>query len=174
MENSVIKEITRLRRDIIIVRNPDFRNTTTLHSYVLGARHVTGSDCLFMDADLLINPCSFQNFLKSCKTAEPRLAITKAKTNDAVYVDLDENGLVTDFNRVRKTPFEWANISWLPTHLLKPQDNTNVYTYLSRSLPLPATQVEAYEVDTEEDLIRAQRGIKWLLPDAMLESSPGV
>lgn len=166
MECQVIAEAKRLRSDIIIVRNPDYRNTTTLHSYALGIAYVQNSDCLFMDADLLVTPDTFQHFLSTCNPQEPRLAITMSKTKEAVFIDLNADNKVTDFHRNKKTKFEWANISWLPTNIFtkhKIQNNMNVYNYLSNLLPIATTQLNAYEIDTEEDVLNAQKQINEII-----------
>ena len=154
LEAEVIDELSRIRPDAIVVRNPAYRSTTTLHSYAAGARGLTG-DCLFMDADLLIVPETFYDFLAQCRPNEPRLALTSSRSTDAVYVEL-ENGLATGFRRDVPTDFEWANISWLPTRVFEKLGQTAVYEHLRTFLPLSVGQVDAYEIDTANDLDRAK------------------
>lgn len=155
METEVIAELARVRPDAIVVRNPGFRITTTLHSYAMGAKGLTG-DCLFMDADLLVVPETFQQFVAGCRPGEPRLALTDARTTDAVFVEvLDE--LVTKFYRDGVAQYEWSNIAWLPTRLFEEIGHTAVYEHLRRYLPMNLGFVESYEIDTAEDLDRAKR-----------------
>lgn len=154
MENEVIAELARIRPDAIVVRNPGFRSTTTLHSYALGAQGLKG-DCLFMDADLLVVPETFHHFLSSCRPGEARLALTMARTIDAVYVEL-ENDKVARFNRDRPTEFEWSNISWLPIAYFADIGHTAVYEHLKRFLPIGAGHLDSYEIDTAQDLDRAK------------------
>ena len=73
MESEVIDELARVRPDAIVVRNPAFRVTTTLHSYAMGAQGMR-SDCLFMDADILVVPETFDQFVAGCREGQPRLA----------------------------------------------------------------------------------------------------
>jgi choline kinase len=155
MEADVIEELTRIRPDAIVVRNPDYRNTTTLHSYAIGARGVTG-DCLFMDADLLIVPHTFNQFIAECRPGEPRLALTSSRSTDAVYVEL-ANGRASAFRRDLPTRYEWANISWLPTRFFEEVGPTAVYEHLRNFLPLNVGEVDAYEIDTVGDLERAKQ-----------------
>jgi choline kinase len=155
MEADVIEELTRIRPDAIVVRNPDFRNTTTLHSYAIGAKGLA-DDCLFMDADLLIVPHTFERFLAGCRAGEPRLALTSSRSTDAVYVELAD-GLAANFRRDLPTRFEWANISWLPTRFFDEIGPTAVYEHLRNYLPLSVGEVDAYEIDTAGDLDRAKQ-----------------
>lgn len=154
MENEVIAELARIRPDAIVVRNPGFRSTTTLHSYEMGARGLKG-DCLFMDADLLVVPETFQQFLDTCRPGEARLALTGARTIDAVYVELEDER-IRRFNRDRPTDYEWSNISWLPVDYFAEIGHTAVYEHLKRFLPLSTGHVDSYEIDTAEDLGRAK------------------
>ncbi len=155
MESEVIDELARVRPDAIVVRNPAFRVTTTLHSYAMGAQGMR-SDCLFMDADILVVPETFDQFVAGCREGEPRLALTRSRSTDAVYVEL-ANGLVSGFRRDRPTDFEWANISWLPTRFFKEIGQTAVYEHLRKHLPLGLGKVDSYEIDTAEDLESARQ-----------------
>jgi choline kinase len=154
MEAEVMAELARVRPDAIVVRNPAFRVTTTLHSYAIGAQGLAG-DCLFMDADILVVPETFDQFVAGCQAGEPRLALTRSRSTDAVYVEM-ENGLVSGFRRDRPTEYEWANISWLPTRFFDEIGKTAVYEHLRRHLPLRAGKLDSFEIDTAEDLERAK------------------
>jgi len=156
-EKEVIAELRKVRDDVIVVRNPGFRSTTTLHSYELGARHVKG-DVLFMDGDMLVEEESFKAFLKSCVPGLPRLAVTKTKTRDAVFVAIEE-GMVTSFRREDPTDYEWANISWLPNDFFAEIGNTPVYEHLCQYLPIAAEELIAYEIDSEQDLALARENL---------------
>ena len=157
-EKAVIAEVKRLRPDAIIVRNPDFRSTTTLHSYAMGARHLKG-DCLFMDGDLLLEPKSFSAFLSACEPNTPMLGITKAKTKDAVFIGVDEGMNVQSFTRVGPADYEWSNIAWLPVSIFETIGHTAVYEHLTNFLPMKTGEVISYEVDTAEDLSLAKSNV---------------
>ena len=157
MEADVIAELARVRPDAIVVRNPAFRVTTTLHSYAMGAQGLSG-DCLFMDADILVVPETFHRFLAECRHDEPRLALTRSRSTDAVYVELEDR-LVSGFRRDRPTEYEWSNISWLPTRFFSEIGQTAVYEHLRRHLPLRAGMLDSYEIDTAADLEHAKQNV---------------
>ncbi|MEJ8311126.1 NTP transferase domain-containing protein [Agrobacterium larrymoorei] len=165
-EKEVISELRKIRPDVLVVRNPGFRSTTTLHSYELGARHITG-DCLFMDGDMLIEKESFKAFLQACRPNEACLAITKTKTRDAVFATV-EDGMVTSFRRDDPTTFEWANISWLPNAYFADIGNTPVYEQLKQFLPMRAHELVAYEIDNEQDLALAKDNIHLFQLEALV------
>ncbi|GMA41073.1 hypothetical protein GCM10025883_31180 [Mobilicoccus caccae] len=158
-EQAVIDEARRHRPDILVVRNPAYASTTTLDSYALGARHL-GQSCLFMDADILFEPGSLGNFVTSCDDA-PVIGYTDAKTVDAVFVAV-ESELVTSFSREQRTPFEWANIAFLPPGYCE-GGARSVYEHLSPRLPLRGRYIDSYEIDRPEDLEMAEKGYIGLL-----------
>ena len=154
LENDVISAALKIRNDLIFVRNPSYRSTTTLSSYVKGAAHID-EPCLFMDADIYFNPDSFDNFLRECqRDSDPIIAITKAKTNDAVYVECEDGHHVTSFFRDRETEWEWANLAFIHPDLLN-EKPIAVFEQLRKNLPIKSVVVDSYEIDRPEDLKRA-------------------
>ena len=157
-ELAVMDHIRRLRSDVIFVRNPNFRNTTTLQSFWLGVQGLS-EPCLIMDADIVFEPASFQNFIADCNDGRSRIGITPARTEDAVFVrtaDSGGNRMVTGFDRQHSEEYEWANLAFL-----RPGQFANqplyVYEHLDAQLPLQASVIEAYEVDTPNDLARVEQ-----------------
>ncbi|MNR80361.1 2-C-methyl-D-erythritol 4-phosphate cytidylyltransferase [compost metagenome] len=155
-EHAVIKEARAHRPDAIFVRNPAFRSTTTLQSYAMGAKGLE-SPCLFMDADIWFEPKSFTQFLDACALSTPILAVTEAKTVDAVYAHL-ENEQVVRFSRTEPAPYEWANLSWLPPAYCEVGEGA-VFERMERDLPIAARKIISYEVDRETDLESARESI---------------
>ncbi len=151
LENEVMETISKIRKDVIFVRNPAYRSTTTLTSYMMGAAHLH-SPCLFMDADIYFNPSGFADFINACeKSDEPLLAITRTKTRDAVYVDLDEARRIISFSRDHVTGMEWANLAFLSPGDL--QDGPGaVFEQLATRLPIAALEIDSYEIDCPEDV----------------------
>ncbi len=149
-EEQVITSVRTIRPDILVVRNPAFRSTTTLQSYFLGAKYIT-EKTLFMDADILFQPKSFRIFLEQCNPNRDLIGITKAKTKDAVYVNCEENKIL-EFSRSTQAPYEWANLSWLSPEMLNSKEYIAVFEQLSKFLPLHYQEIDCYEVDTQEDL----------------------
>lgn len=148
----VISAATKLRRDLIFVVNPAYRTTTTADSYDIGANGLDGWS-VFLDADILFEPRTFASFLDSCRREQRRIGITVAKTEDAVYVHRDEHGRVTRFSRTDPAGFEWANAAWVPSDYFSGYSG-DVFAKIARDLPVDATVLESYEVDTEADLRR--------------------
>lgn len=166
-EHAVMQAVRAHRPDAIFVRNPAFRSTTTLHSYALGARGLE-VPCLFMDADIWFEPESFADFLEACTHAEPMIAVTESKTVDAVYGHR-EGDLVVRFSRTEPSPFEWANLSWLPPGYCETGDGA-VFQRMESDLPIVSREVVSYEVDTPADLESAQTYLERWKPSA---TAPG-
>jgi len=155
MEKEVIDVVSKIRQDVIFVRNPAYQTTTTLTSYIMGAENLT-EPCLYMDADIFFSPDSFENFLSICsRKSKPYIAITKAKTVDAVFVARNETGAVVGFSRVEASSWEWANLAHLPAGTLQEQP-TAVFEQLRSCLPIESIEVESYEIDRGEDLEQAE------------------
>jgi choline kinase len=149
---AVIAAARPIRPDVIFVRNPAFRSTSTLVSYAIGAAGLT-DNCLFMDADILFEPRSFRDFLRACENTDLLIGITHAKTSDAVYTQMDGNK-VAGFSRLNPTPWEWANLCWLPPKYCESGSGA-VFERLSDSLPLASHVIQSFEIDTPEDHRRA-------------------
>lgn len=159
-EHIVIDLAKSIRPDVIIVRNPGYRTTTTLNSYLMGASGLKDS-CLFMDGDILFNRKSFNNFLTNCIDGKELVGITQAKTKDAVFVHLNNKNQITNFSRTEKSDYEWANIVWIkPEYFENPEGP--VFERLASHLPLGANEIISYEVDTVEDLKVAHEHINEL------------
>lgn len=153
-EQSVIETTLKFRRDVTFVRNPAFRTTTTAVSYAMGARHLR-EPAVYMDGDIIFDRASFHAFLETCKQHCPLIGITEAKTVDAVFAKLDQQGRVEGFSREAASPHEWANLVYAPPAYFEAAIGA-VFEFLESSLPISAQQVVSYEVDRQEDLARAQ------------------
>ncbi|WP_250479407.1 MULTISPECIES: NTP transferase domain-containing protein [unclassified Caballeronia] len=154
-EQQVIDAARAIRPDIIIVRNPAYRSTTTLQSYALGAKGLTES-CVFMDADIVFEPASFHAFLDACSGTDPLIAVTAAKTIDAVFTRL-EGDRVMAFSRTESSDFEWANLCYLPPAFCETGAGA-VYERISCLLPVRYQEIVSFEIDTPTDLEGALRG----------------
>jgi len=89
-EHEVIETVLKYRTDVIFVRNPLYRITSTLASYHLGSSGIF-ERCLFMDADILFDPFSFAQFIEYCADS-----------------------------REHSSKFEWANVCYINPSLLQP------------------------------------------------------
>jgi choline kinase len=151
------------RSDAVFVRNPDYRETTTQDSYALAAKGLTGS-CLFMDADILFDATSFQEFAAFASLHPLVIGVTAAKTDDAVYAVMRETGEsgfeIVSFSREAML-FEWANIVYAPAGTFR-EGNGAVFEILQTLLPARAKEIVSYEVDTAADLMRAREFARML------------
>lgn len=156
-EDLVTAHCSRHHRDAVLVRNPDFRSTNTAHSMRLGARGLTGR-VVFMDGDLVISQESLSAFLRLAQSSQILLGVTPSKTEQAVYVETEPREAcmaVTAFTRETPKAYEWANIFAGPPTLVDRMDGF-VFERLGELLPLPAFELESYEVDTPSDLQKAE------------------
>lgn len=153
-------------RNIIIARNPNFATTNTGQSLAIGARFVSGKT-IFLDGDLLIEPHSMEKFVRLAVDTELTLGITRSGTEHPVYVNCSEhrhNGvklLVEGFSRDMVSPYEWANLFVGPSDIMDGSDGF-VFEELAKWLPAAAGLLEVAEIDTQQDLLRAEDAlIEW-------------
>lgn len=158
-EQQVIAAARAVRPDIVFVRNAAYRSTSTLRSYAMGAQGLA-ENCLFMDADILFEPASFASFVAACKPGESMIAVTAAKTNDAVYAHL-EGGKVTRFSRTAASDFEWANLCWLPPGYCEKGEGA-VFERLAGDVPLKSRVIESFEIDTPDDHEKALKNARFI------------
>ena len=147
----VVEYIKDKREDLRIIHNPGFRDNSTSFSIHLATKDVPGP-YVSLDGDLLINKDEFINFINSFK-GNTLIGITPKKTEDGVYVNLNENNEVISFQRNPMTDFEWANIACIAEPIVLDKDADYVYPQFEDHLPLKSFVIEnLYEVDTPNDL----------------------
>jgi choline kinase len=157
MEDSVMDVVRRVNEDVIFVRNPHYRETTTQESYALGAAGMAGA-CLFLDADIIFEPESFRAFLESTGHNPLTIGVTAAKTDDAVFAltrPTQTGGLEVMSFSSQPTTMEWANVVSAPAGTFV-RGGGPVFETLQTLLPAAATEIVSYEIDTEQDLKRAR------------------
>lgn len=159
-EDAVIDYVKKIRRDVIFVRNPDYRTTTNAYSLYLGTRDLS-EPFLNLDGDMIVNKQSFFDFADACIPGENLIGITKAKTDDAVFIKLDEESRVTEFSRDPVGSFEWSGIGYFSDIQIS-KDGHYVYQELEPFLPMKGKQVECYEIDTPQDLANAYNEVNFL------------
>ena len=160
-EEIIAEYCARHFRDVVLVRNPDFRTTNTSHSLRLGSIGLHDK-ILYLDGDLLIDEESMSGFISRATQVPILVGITHAKSSQAVFAITHETseGLleIVSFDRDRPSPFEWGNVFVGPPAILKPGTGY-VFESLADHLPIPAHELQLFEVDTTADLQRAQEGI---------------
>ncbi len=167
-EELVIDHCATYHRNVVLVRNPDFRSTNTAASMALGARGLRGK-VLFLDGDLLLSAESIARFVQKARDVPTLIGITPASSEHAVFVQTDAADAAGDcyvrgFTREIRTDFEWANVV-VADPLFVLDAPGFVYQELERSLPLPARVIELAEVDTPDDLVRAEAFCRRMEPE---------
>lgn len=158
MEQAVIDAVSRVSRNVIFVRNPEFRSTTTQDSYTMGALGLD-HQCLFLDADIVFDPVSLNAFLAVSACHPMLIGVTAAKTDNAVYAvtraaprgDMEVISFSLEASR-----YEWANIVSAPAGTFS-RGRGAVFEALQTMLPAAAKEIVSFEIDTEQDLRRAER-----------------
>ncbi len=161
MEQAVMDAVWRVNQNVIVVRNQNYRETTTQDSYALGSEGLTGN-CLFLDADIIFEPSSFREFLDFAARKELAIGVTAAKTDNAVFAvtrSSAQGGLQIVSFSSEPAEFEWANVVWAPADAFLRRGGP-VFERLQRWLPAPAGVIVSYEIDTEQDLRRAREFLR--------------
>jgi choline kinase len=156
-EEMLIEYCARHHRDVVLVRNPEFRTTTTAQSYALGAAHLAGK-VLFLDGDLILSPDSVAAFVRAAAEYEVLIGVTDTKSENAVMTSctsVDRRLRIHEFSRVKFSPYEWANVVAAPSSMMQGATGY-VYERLAEHLPLPAHAIELNEIDTAADLEAAR------------------
>lgn len=158
MEHAVMDVVSRIRKDVIFVRNPSFRSTTTQDSYAMAAKGLN-CQCLFLDADIVFDSESLNEFIMFSESYPVTVGVTAAKTDNAVYA-VTHLAVGADLEIVSFSPepcqYEWANVVSAPAGCFF-QKRGAVFETLQTLLPVPAKEIISFEVDTEQDLRRAEK-----------------
>lgn len=160
-EEMVIDYVSTHHRNVVLVRNRDFRTTNTITSFALGARGLSGQ-LLFVDGDTVVRPSSLASFVAHGVGRAVLVGTAPALSDDGVYVTLDEGSRTRDvvaFHRDNPSAHEWGNIFLAESQVLAGH-NGYVYEALEALLPLPTAELELAEVDTERDLHRARATVR--------------
>ncbi len=157
-EDMVINYCAQHHRDVVLVRNPEFRDTRASFSLSKGARHLKGK-ILFMDGDLLVEPQSMTNFLAAAQSRDLLIGLTEAKSENAVYAQGQESGneiVIEGFSRESSSDLEWANVFVGPHDMLDGAPGF-VFERLAEHLPLYGKLLNLAEIDTADDLVAARQ-----------------
>ncbi|WP_336698403.1 NTP transferase domain-containing protein [Pantoea dispersa] len=153
-EEDVIREAKRIRPDCLLVRNPDYMKTNTLQSIWCVSRHLK-ERFLIIDADTVIQDESFEKFMAATQQHETLIGISEYTTSDGVRACLNKDGEVDLFTRETTCAYEWTGIA-----IIKPEVVVNeplyVYEALTSFLPMAAFNINAFDIDTIQDLDMAK------------------
>lgn len=150
-ELEVIQEVIKIRKDVTFVRNPDYATTSNSHSLYLATKDLK-DPFITIDGDMIINPKSFSDFLTCIEqTNQNLIGITDTKTEEAVFVILNENRQIEGFQTKPPLTYEWCGIAYLDTIRITPEQGFQ-YRQFYPHLPLQSFEIECFEIDTPSDL----------------------
>ncbi|MBU1007766.1 NTP transferase domain-containing protein [Candidatus Dependentiae bacterium] len=151
----VIAHVRKTRKHVTFINNYYYKTTSSSYSAYLGTQNLS-DPFLLLAGDVLIEPNSFSGFLKTCKSNQSLIGITKAKSQHPIFVDLDQNKKVVGLQRNSNTGFEWPCISFLNGVTIKKQ-NKYIFENLIVELPIKSYPINCYEIDTKTDLELARK-----------------
>jgi|SRR5690554_477557 len=149
-EEEVIEYVKNIREDVVFVRNPDYSSTTNSYSLYLGS-HDLNEPFVTIDGDMIIDEKNFKIFVDAIDVNEDLIAITKAKTEDAVFAKIDENDFITEFSREPISKYEWSGVAYFANFKMS-KSGQYIYQEIEPNLPLKSVLMECWEIDTPGDL----------------------
>lgn len=152
----VMARVSAVDSRVMFVQNPDYANTTTLQSNFLGARNVTGK-ALFIDGDMIISQRTSEALRQAYEQSGDFIGVAGDLSEEPVYTGV-ENGQVRWFSYDRPSGYEWANAALLNVKNLE-YNHTHFFVQLEKFLPTKALIIDRMEIDTPEDLRRAEQRI---------------
>ena len=155
-----INYVKTIRKDIIFVMNHEYASTNTMFSLNIALTYIKGP-YVFMDGDVYFHREEARQFLSQAASAsESIIGVTKAKSEDSVFVDIDDNGYVTQFTRKERKDYEWLGVGYFRDLSFSDiKKSSDVFSHLCEYLPLKSFVFDAYEIDTAQDLELAKKNI---------------
>lgn len=150
----VVKEVLKIRKDIIFVYNHDYFNTKTGASFYLGSKDAN-EYVIEWDGDLLVHPDDIKKILY---IEGEFIGYSDISSAEAVYVNTNDKGEVISFSR-EKGDYEWTGPACIKKSKLM-FTSGNVFEQIEPHLPIRGLKVRAYDIDTYEDYKRVEAFIK--------------
>lgn len=149
-EEEVIEYVRNIRDDVVFVRNPDYSSTTNSYSLYLGS-HDLHEPFITIDGDMIIDEENFKIFVDAIDVNQDLIAVTEAKTEDAVFAKIDENNFITEFSRKPISKYEWSGIAYFANFKVS-KNGQYIYQEIEANLPVKSVLMECWEIDTPGDL----------------------
>lgn len=147
--NDVIKEVLKVRKDVIFIYNHNYFETKTGASFYLGSKHAN-EYVIEWDGDLLIHP----EDVKQClETDGEYICYSEKVSEESVYVKTNTQGDVLSFSR-ENGDFEWTGPACIKRNKIK-YTHKNVFNQLEKYLPIKGLKIRAQDIDTYEDYKKA-------------------
>lgn len=152
--NDVVKEVLKVRKDVIFVYNHEYFTTKTGASYYLGSKYANEFSVEW-DGDLLVHPDDVKKILQ---TDGEFICYSEITSDEAVFVKTDKAGNVLAFSRTGGD-YEWTGPACIKKSKIKFTPG-NVFEQIEPHLPLPGMKIQAYDIDTYEDYKRVEEFVK--------------
>ena len=149
----LIQEVVSIRGDVVFAHNHDYFHTKTGASLYLGAKFANRI-VLAWDGDLIVKPSDLQNCLLTNKEF---IGCSPNITDDAYFVQLDDNLNVTGFTK-EIGQYEWSGPAQIARDKIFYTEG-HVFEMLEHHLPVKANVIEAQDVDTYDDYLKAKKKI---------------
>lgn len=150
----VLEEMTDFQ--VGVVANDNYPTTSVMDSVRLGVGESAG-DILVVDGDVLFRPEDIRSVINYPGNV---VCITKNISTAGQIYSTTKDGVIVSFSRTEKTELEWAGICKLKAEQLRNSQEPYIYQVLERHLPLPYLEIDSAEIDTPQDLERAETWIK--------------
>lgn len=151
MEHEVMKHVRSIRDDVVFVRNAEYLTTSNTRSIHLAVCDLS-APYISLDGDCLITASEFAKFLGASGGPRSVVGVTPSKTEDAVFVVLDDDDMVTKFVVGEAHPYEWSGFAYWNGVSIPGDKDDYVYRVLEEHLPLPCVKFDCFEIDTPSDL----------------------
>ncbi|MDO4571255.1 MAG: NTP transferase domain-containing protein [Planctomycetia bacterium] len=146
----VIDYVRSIRNDVTFVHNDIYETTSCAFSINMGCRDID-EPYLIVDGDLLLNCQSFRQFVNQTQDGKTLIGITLAKTQDAVFVELDsQEKNILSFTRKPVSKWEWSGVAYINGFTIESSEQFICDT-LAKHLPLRCQPIDCYEIDTPAD-----------------------
>jgi len=152
--SDVVKEVLKVRKDVIFVYNHDYFNTKTGASFYLGSKDANDY-VIEWDGDLLVHPDDVKKILN---TEGEFIGYSDISSDEAVYVKTDGKGEVLAFSR-ENGDYEWTGPACIKKSKVK-FTTGNVFEQIEPYLPIKGLKIRAYDIDTYDDYKRVEQFIK--------------
>jgi choline kinase len=150
----IIKEVLKIRKDVIFVYNHNYFDTKTGASFYLGSKHAN-EYVIAWDGDLLVHP---DDVKKCLETAGEYVGYSSINSTEAIFVKTNEAGDVLSFSR-DYGDYEWTGPACMKKEKVK-WTSANVFNQLEEYLPMQGLKIRAQDLDTYEDYQKAIEFVK--------------
>jgi choline kinase len=151
----VLDLLRQLRPDVRVALNHEFTTTGTAASVVKGSA-LADAWVLSLDGDLLVRAADLRAVLEHPR---PCLGITRARSEQPVWAQLDGDGRVIGLSQEHRTEWEWSGLAKIEREVAQALGQHHVFHGLLHRLPMDALEVDCVEIDDLDDLQHAERWV---------------